>query len=114
MLGALAALLLAFRLLSPAGFMPAFDHGTVTIVACPDADAAASQTAPHHHHEPGTSHQQCPYAAGSTTGTFNSAGAIDVAHLITEPMMTNARGIAITLPRRAKDRPPLRGPPPQA
>jgi hypothetical protein len=28
---ALAALLLALRVLSPAGFMPAFDHGAVTI-----------------------------------------------------------------------------------
>ena len=113
MLGALAALLLAFRLLSPAGFMPAFDHGAVTIVACLEAGAATSHAAPHHH-SPASAHQSCPYAAGGTTGTFDSGGAIDVPPLITEPMMTNARGIAIILPRRANDRPPLRGPPPQA
>ena len=28
--------------------MPAFDHGAVTIVACPDAEGAA--TMPAHHH----------------------------------------------------------------
>lgn len=31
----LLALLLGLRLLTPTGFMPAFDHGAVTIVACP-------------------------------------------------------------------------------
>jgi len=32
LIGALVAMLLAIRLMSPAGFMPSFEHGSVTIV----------------------------------------------------------------------------------
>jgi hypothetical protein len=49
----LLALLLAVRLLSPAGFMPSFDRGTITIVACPDAASAPAMMG-HHHHGPGS------------------------------------------------------------
>jgi hypothetical protein len=44
-------MLLALRVLAPAGFMPAFDHGAVTIVLCPDADPVPAMGA--HDHESG-------------------------------------------------------------
>src|SRR6478672_4615471 len=65
---AVLTLLLAVRLLSPAGFMPAFDQGAVAIVACPDFDPPPPPMAMpgHHHHDPGKHHQTCPYAAGAS------------------------------------------------
>jgi hypothetical protein len=64
----LFALLLAVRSLAPAGFMPAFDHGAVRIVACPDAAPVMG----HHHHstDHGALHQPCPYAAASSVGAL--------------------------------------------
>ena len=63
-------LLLALRLLSPAGFMPAFANGQVTIVVCPDAFAAPI-AARHHHGETGQSlHQHCPYASAAGPGAL--------------------------------------------
>jgi hypothetical protein len=60
------ALLLACRLLAPAGFMPSFDHGAITIVACPDAELAAPTMLGHHQHgRSKTQHQPCPYASAS-------------------------------------------------
>jgi len=68
---AIFALLLAARLLTPAGFMPAFDHGSVTIIACPDGDFSAAP-AMHHHHpaDHGTLHHPCPYASASGLGAI--------------------------------------------
>jgi len=66
MFGAFLAIALALRLLSPAGFMPAFDHGAVTIVACPDYGAAAAH---HHHGDPKKLQHQCPYGAAAATAT---------------------------------------------
>lgn len=68
---AILALLLAVRLLAPPGFMPAFDHGSVTIIACPDADSPIP--AMHHHHHPvghAALHHPCPYASASALGTL--------------------------------------------
>ena len=65
---ALFALLLGLRLLSPAGFMPSFEHGAVTIVACPDAGLAPA----HHDHKKAKTAQPCPYAAASAFGTVNA------------------------------------------
>src|SRR4051794_7548126 len=62
----LMALVLAFlvagRLLTPNGFMPAFDGGGVTIVVCPDADAAGAANDAHHQGHSKSLHQPCPYA----------------------------------------------------
>src|SRR3954451_6220498 len=67
---ALLVLLLAVRMLSPAGFMPAFDRGTITIVACPDYEAADPPMAHHHHNGGKKHHQPCPYAAGAAAATM--------------------------------------------
>ena len=63
------ALLFAVRLLSPAGFMPSFDHSTVAIVACPGFQSAAAPAGGHHGHgERGKTGQPCSYAAASASG----------------------------------------------
>src|SRR5215470_4119539 len=71
-LAALFALLLAVRSLAPSGFMPQFDRGALTIVACPDAGAAAAPALHHHHHpaDHGVHNQPCPYAAASSLGAL--------------------------------------------
>jgi hypothetical protein len=69
---ALFALLLAVRSLAPAGLMPAFDRGAVTIIACPDANVAVVPVTHHHHHpaDHSLAHQPCPYAAASSLGAL--------------------------------------------
>jgi hypothetical protein len=104
------ALLLGLRLLSPAGFMPAFERGAVTIVVCPDADPAGA-TGGHHHHAPKKAHQPCPFAAAS-------ALVLPIGDLPL-PAAFLAIGLALLLGRtflfiersRSRERPPLRGPP---
>jgi hypothetical protein len=107
---ALLLALLALRLLAPAGFMPAFDHGAVTIVACPDASADAPM--PHHSgHHPAKFHQVCPYAAAATPAVFGPDVAILVgaalflgAPLLGQPYLSLTRPNDLEPPR-------LTGPP---
>jgi hypothetical protein len=110
---ALLALLLAVRSLAPAGFMPTFDHGSLTIVECPDAQpsTAMAPMAHHDHRQHEKRHQPCPYAAASG---LNALGAhfgpqFDVLILAAALML----GRALILPVRSdlRVRPPSRGPP---
>ncbi len=109
---ALFALLLAVRSLAPEGFMPAFDHGGVTIVACPDANPP--MTAMHHHKSPGHNfaHQPCPYASASSLGALGPDGApllLPVAFFAATLLL--GRTFLFVERHRSRDRPPLRGPP---
>jgi hypothetical protein len=110
---AMLALLLAVRLLSPAGFMPAFDNGQVTIVACPDAGGAAPTAAvTHHHHGDGkAAHQQCPYAAGSAPDALGSDFAPLVALLVFAAALLLGRTFVFIERNGALKRPPSRAPP---
>ena len=104
-------LLLALRLLSPAGFMPAFADGRVTIVACPDTfDAPIA--AHHHHGETGQSlHQHCPYASAAGLGAL----AADFAPLLGDLIPAATGLVAGTIQQSSHDhrqlRPPTRAPP---
>lgn len=107
----LMALAFALRLLTPDGFMPAFAHGAVTIVACPDASAMAPM-AGHHHHDGKIRPQPCPYAAAAGHAGTLPGGAPGVAALA-------PAGVALLpglraerrAPARTRDRPPATGPP---
>jgi hypothetical protein len=70
----LLTLLLAVRSLAPAGFMPAFDHGRMAIVACPDAAGGVAPITMHHHHSGGhqAAHLPCPYASASSLGAVGA------------------------------------------
>jgi hypothetical protein len=109
----LLALLMAVRLLAPAGFMPSFDHGAVTIVACPDAEPGVlAPMNAHHHGHSKIVHQPCPYAAASGVGSLAGETALLLGVLV-------LAGAALLLGRtflfvernRTHERPPLRGPP---
>lgn len=106
----LFALLLAVRLLSPAGFMPSFDHGSVAIVICPDGEPAAPSMAHHHHPGDPKLKQHCPYAAGAAPATA-SGFAIIVVALFAVAALSSFRSFEALIRRRLRVRPPLRGPP---
>jgi hypothetical protein len=105
--GALLAILLALRLLSPDGFMPSFEQGAVTIVACPDFDGGP---APMAHHGGSRIKAHCPYAASVGAAT---------APLLPLPGTLLLFGFALFVSRtyrflerqRVRIRPPARGPP---
>jgi hypothetical protein len=107
----LLALLLALRLLSPAGFMPAFDRGAVTIVICPDAEPAAAGMAGHHHHKSKQPHQPCPYAAASALGWLANDLPLLAGVLVVGLALLVGRPFAFLERHRTRERPPLRGPP---
>ena len=114
MCGVIFAAMLALRLLAPAGFMPAFDRGTLTIVVCPDADPApVSAMAAHHHHHGHSSglHQQCPYASASGLGALVPDFAALVGALLIAAVLPRDPNLPFTTPSRDRERPPLRGPP---
>lgn len=106
----LIAVALALRLLSPAGFMPAFDHGTLTIVACPDFEPTAAPMAHHHHGGAKKDHQPCPYAAGAAAGTLADVF-LFAAALLFAAILRLGRTFEFLSKHRARERPPLRGPP---
>ena len=109
-LAALFALLLAVRLLVPAGFMPAFDHGAVTIVACPDADSATPAPM-HHQHGSQKHHEPCPYASASALGALGADFAALVTFLIFGAALRLGRTFLFLARNSFPERPPTRGPP---
>jgi hypothetical protein len=105
----LFALLLALRSLAPAGFMPAFDHGAITIVACPGAADMGSMAMNRDGDHQGV-HQQCPYAAVSALGALGP----DWAPPLAVPLFAVALLLGRTflfLERQGRERPRSRGPP---
>jgi hypothetical protein len=109
----LLALLLAVRSLAPAGFMPAFEHGSLSIIVCPDADGGATPMAAHHHHsgDHQSTHQQCPYASASAPGLlgFDYSGLFEVFGFAAALLLGAAFLVAARSYSRA--RPPARAPP---
>jgi hypothetical protein len=104
------ALLLALRLLSPAGFMPAFERGAVTIVACPDSGAAL-EPAHHHSADHKNAHQPCPYAAAPALGTLADGWTPALALLAFGVALVLGRSYAFIERNRAGERPHPTGPP---
>ena len=102
----------AVRLVTPAGFMPAFDGGSVTIVTCPDAGAVEQPMAGHHHDGHSKKlHQPCPYAAASGLGALAADVEFLVAVLAFAVALLLGRTFLFLERSRAHERPPLRGPP---
>jgi len=102
--------LLALRLLAPVGFMPAFDHGAVTIVACPDAVPAMAM-AGHSNHDKAAFHQLCPYAAAATVAALAPVLAPLLATIIFLSAALIARSPRTFIGTSARGPPRLRGPP---
>jgi len=110
LIGALVAMLLAIRLMSPAGFMPSFEHGSVTIVACPDAGPAVAPMSQRHHGRQ-DQHQPCPYAAASALGTAADPMPWAIAVVLLAAALVFARPYRLPDRRRDYEHPPSRGPP---
>ena len=110
--GALLALLLAVRLLSPVGFMPSFEHGALTIVSCPDfAPSAASPMGHHSHGDRGKGSQPCPYAAASGPAALTLVEIFAAAILLLAAMILRGGASEFFRDRRHHPRPPSRAPP---
>ena len=109
---ALLALLLAVRLLAPAGFMPSFEHGAVTIVACPDADGGVvTPMSAHHNGHSKKFHQPCPYASASGLGSLSPDLPLLAGVLVLAAALLLGRTFLFIERHRTYERPPLRGPP---
>ncbi|HEY4070391.1 MAG TPA: DUF2946 family protein [Sphingomicrobium sp.] len=107
----LFAMLLAIRSLAPAGFMPAFELGTLTIVACSDA---SPMPMPAHHHHSGDhkgAHQPCPYAAASALGAIGPDWTPLFAIVFFAAVPLLGRTFLFVERHSRRERPPLRGPP---
>jgi hypothetical protein len=110
---ALFALLLSMRLMTPHGFMPAWEAGRFQIGICDDAGAQIGKASRHDHHKKdGPKHRQpCPFAAASAQSFVDAAPAA-----IIEPpeaiglSHSTPRPVAL-LPIRKIERPPSRAPP---
>jgi hypothetical protein len=112
----LLALLLALRLIGSTGYMPGFDHGSVTIVVCPDADpnAPLALATPQHHHHGHSEHQHanCPYAAAAGLGALGAdfAPLLEVL-LIAGALLLLDRAFVLPVRDLSRIRPPSRAPP---
>jgi len=112
---ALVALLLGLRLLGATGYMPAIEHGAVTIIVCLDADVDAPFAVDFaHHHDGHSKHKhasRCPYAAASSLGVLGGqfAGLLAVSFFATALLL--GRTFLFRQRSRLLERPPLRGPP---
>jgi hypothetical protein len=107
----LLALLLALRLLAPAGFMPSFERGAVTIVACPDSDGGAAPMSAHHDGHSKKMRQPCPYASASGFGSLSPDLPLLVSALVLAVALLLGRTFIFIERHRTGERPPLRGPP---
>jgi len=114
--GAMLALVLALRLLTPTGFMPSFDRGRITVVPCDGIVATPPPMTMAHHgdhdgHQHGKAgHQTCPYAAGASPGLLP----LDLFAGLDQPPISAtavAAFAAAFVLRSRQDRPPSTGPP---
>jgi hypothetical protein len=110
---ALLALALALRLLTPAGFMPVFNHGAVSIVPCPDWDSGAAATPAHHHHQGGSKplHQPCPFAAASGVAALAASFGPLLDVMVLAAALLLGRTFVFLQRHSARERPPTRAPP---
>jgi hypothetical protein len=102
-------LMLATRLLVPAGFMPEFGNGTLSIVSCPDAGPAAGGHYSHHG-QPKKTHSPCPYAAGATAASLADADPQLLIALFGAALLA-WRTFVFLQRSSSRERPPARGPP---
>ncbi len=112
---------LLVRLVVPAGFMPVFDHGTISIVLCtgygpqtvqldmPGMNMSGDGHKPDNHHD--KTDTPCPFS-GLTAPVLSGADPIVLAAAILFIMLLVSR-VPVREPVRAyyRLRPPLRGPP---
>jgi hypothetical protein len=113
----LLAILLGLRLVGSTGYMPGMDHGSLTVIVCPNADENAPLAlgaAHHHHHHHGKTehhHGTCPYAAASAVGALGADFGPLLAVLILATALLLGRSFLFLERSNARERPPTRAPP---
>lgn len=109
------ALLLALRLLGSTGYMPAMERGSITIIACPDADPnaplALGTGSMHHHGHAKHDHNICPYAAAGALGALGNEFTPLLAVLLVGIALLLGRTFLFVERQTARERPPAIGPP---
>lgn len=115
------ALLLAMRLLTSAGFMPAWSAGQLSLVACDDAGAQVLARSAHREHAPedGTKDgrkqgQTCPYAIASAQAWVDADPTVVVTTAFAAPILQLAAEPVALPSGQWASRPPSTGPPVQA
>jgi hypothetical protein len=110
---ALFALLLSLRLIGSAGYMPAIEHGALTIVACPDADLNAPLgigSISHHGHMQHR-HATCPYAAAAALGAVGNDWTPLIGVMFFAVALLLGRTFLFVERQSGRERPPAIGPP---
>lgn len=109
----LFALMLSLRLLGSAGYMPALDHGSLTLIACPDAElnALLAMGSMHHHGHMQHDHNLCPYAAAAALGATDVTFTPLIAVLLVGMALLLGRAFALLERQSRRELPPAIGPP---
>ena len=109
----LFALMLSLRLLGSAGFMPAFDHASLTLIACPDAELNAPLAigTMHRHGHMQHARQPCPYAAAGALGATDDTFVPLIAIVLIGMTLLLGRAFAFLDRESRRDWPPAIGPP---
>lgn len=109
----LFALLLSLRMVGSAGYMPAIDHGSLTIVACPDADLNAPLAVGTMHHRGHMQHRHvvCPYAAAAALGAVGNDWIPLLAAILFAIALLLGRTFLFVERQSTRERPPAIGPP---
>jgi len=109
----LFALLLSLRLVGSAGYMPALDHGSLTLVVCPGADlnAPLSLGAMHHHGHMKHKHATCPYAAAAALGAVGNDWTPQLSAIFFAAALPLGRAFLFVERQSSREHPPAIGPP---
>lgn len=109
----LFALMVSLRLIGSAGYMPALDHGSLTLIACPGADLNTPFALPtmHHHGHTHHDHGTCPYAAAAALGATDATVVSLVAILLVGIALLLGRPFAFIDRQKSREWPPAIGPP---
>jgi hypothetical protein len=107
------ALMLSLRLLGSAGYMPVLEHGSLTLLVCPDADlnAPLALGTMHHHRHMRHAHNVCPYAAAAALGAVGNDYIPLVAVLLVGMALLLGRAFLFVQLQHNRERPPAIGPP---
>ena len=107
----LLSLVLAMRLVTPSGFMPAFERGQLTIIECPGSGSVPMAPMSGMRHGHGKTCETCPHATATGGGLIDTAPlALAIASFTSAPIID---GHVVSVPYRwgEHEHPPATGPP---
>ena len=108
---ALFALILAMRLLTPVGFMPAFEGGKLAIIECPGGNLAPMPAMPGMRHDHRNVCQSCPHATASGGGLIDAPSFAAAVAYPNEARPLLASNVSPFVATGDHDLPPAIGPP---